>query len=77
MARLQQEFDSLGMEAMAHVALVLLREGGDAGKDLVDQAVEVWTSNLRVGGRTAYIAACEGCATPTSEHLLHGIAVCA
>ncbi|CAD7704742.1 unnamed protein product [Ostreobium quekettii] len=64
MERLESEFDDLGMEGMAHVALTLLSSEGQDGMELVERAVAAWTSNIRVGARTAYIAACDGCAAP-------------
>ena len=68
MERLDNQFKNLSLESKAHVALVHLRSS-EGNQELIDQAIDDWTSNLRVGGRTAYIAACDGCAAPMSELL--------
>ncbi|CAD7700532.1 unnamed protein product [Ostreobium quekettii] len=64
MERLDREFGKLDMESRAYVALIHLRNQSEAGDELVARAIDEWTSNFRVGGRTAYIATCNGCATP-------------
>ena len=69
MERLDNEFENLSLESKAHVALVHLRSP-EGKQELIDQAIDDWTSNLRVGGRTAYIAACNGCAAPMSKFLV-------
>lgn len=67
MERLEREFTNLAMESKAHVSLIHLADGEKG--ELIDKSISDWISNFRVGGRTAYIAACDGCALPMSELL--------
>ncbi|CAD7696311.1 unnamed protein product [Ostreobium quekettii] len=65
-ARLEAEFGELSTDAMAQMALAQLRSGNATAREAALEAVKVFTSRLRTGGRTAYVAACDGCAEPAS-----------
>lgn len=71
MDRLNREFQDLNMESKALVSLIHL--SNDEQQELVDEAISDFISNLRVGGRTAYVAACNGCASPMSESVVDDV----
>lgn len=67
MERLSSSFESLDVESQAHYVLARLKmKEGKAHPD-VQKAIDMWTSNFRVSGRTAYIAASRGASSPASN----------
>lgn len=67
MERLSKQFDSLGIESQAHYVLARMKMEGGGNHPDVQKAISLWTSNFRVAGRTAYVAASKGGSTPASN----------
>ena len=65
MERLDSEFGRMSFESKAHVALIHL-QSPEGKEQLIQEAIDTWASNSRVGVRTAFVAACDGCAAPMS-----------
>ncbi|GMH35163.1 hypothetical protein BSKO_03031 [Bryopsis sp. KO-2023] len=67
MQRLSEEFDNLSVVHQAYYVHARLGMFDGINHPDVHKAINTWTNNFRVGGRTAYIAAFHGSATPASN----------
>ncbi|GMH46152.1 hypothetical protein BSKO_14120 [Bryopsis sp. KO-2023] len=67
MERLSNELQEMGVESQAYYVLELLRRNPIDRHPDVKIAVDAWTSNFRVTGRTAYVANSIGSSTPASN----------
>ncbi|GMH44585.1 hypothetical protein BSKO_12537 [Bryopsis sp. KO-2023] len=67
MDRLSQEFDSMDVESQTFYILTRISMDGGENHPDIQKAINSWTSNFRVTGRTAYVAQSEGSSTPASN----------
>lgn len=67
MGRLSKEFDTLGVESQAYYVLTRMRMRRRKRHPDIKKAINSWTTNFRVGGRTAYVASGKGSPSPASN----------
>ncbi|GMH44588.1 hypothetical protein BSKO_12540 [Bryopsis sp. KO-2023] len=67
MDRLSEEFDSMDVESQTYYILTRISMDGGENHPDIQKAINLWTSNFRVTGRTAYIARSKGSSTPASN----------
>lgn len=67
MDRLSEESPSLSVESQAYYVLTLMAMGKGRRHPDIRKAIRSWTSNFRVGGRTAYVASGKGSPSPASN----------